>query len=78
MEQAAAADDRTARGGDLGPLHGLPITIKDAIEVAGLRSTGGATDLRTHIPEFDAPAVAIALDCINFGAEPVNVHRLAG
>jgi amidase len=58
MEQAGAADDRTARRENLGPLHGLPITIKDAIEVAGLRSTGGATGLSDHLPEVDAPAVA--------------------
>jgi amidase len=58
MEAAAAADDRTARRETLGPLHGLPITIKDAIEVAGLRSTGGATALNSHLPEDDAPAVA--------------------
>jgi amidase len=58
MEQAGAADDRTARREILGPLHGLPITIKDAIEVAGLRSTGGATALSNHLPEVDAPAVA--------------------
>ena len=36
------------------------------------------TDPPVTLAEFDAPAVAIALDCINFGAEPVNVHRLAG
>ena len=54
---AAQADERTARGGALGPLHGLPITIKDAIEVAGLRSTGGSTALADHRPEADAPAV---------------------
>jgi amidase len=58
MEQARAADDSTARRQTLGPLHGLPITIKDAIEVAGLRSTGGATALSNHVPEADAPAVA--------------------
>ena len=46
---AARADDAAARGDWLGPLHGLPITIKDAIEVAGVRSTGGATELTDHI-----------------------------
>ena len=54
---AAQADERTARGGSLGPLHGLPITIKDAIEVAGLRSTGGSAALADHMPNADAPAV---------------------
>lgn len=55
---ADAADAATARGADLGPLHGLPITIKDAIATEGIRSTGGAVELRDHVPTADAPAVA--------------------
>lgn len=58
MEAAARADEATAAGAATGPLHGLPITVKDAIAVAGLRSTGGATALRDHVPSADAPAVA--------------------
>ena len=58
MAAAGKADDAVAGGLELGPLHGLPITIKDAIEVAGLRSTGGAVALRDHVPAADAPAVA--------------------
>jgi amidase len=57
-EEAARADQVTASGSELGPLHGLPITIKDAIEVAGVRSTGGAAALAEHVPTADAPAVA--------------------
>lgn len=55
---AGAADDAGARGDWQGPLHGLPITIKDAIEVGGMRSTGGAVELSDHIPLGDAPAVS--------------------
>ena len=55
---AAAIDERLARGDNVGPLAGIPMTIKDAIEVAGMRSTGGAVELRDHIPSEDAPAVA--------------------
>ena len=55
---AAAADERTAAGRPMGPLHGLPMTVKDAIEVAGMRSTGGSTALRDHRPTADAPVVA--------------------
>src|SRR3954469_4064065 len=54
---AAAADDALARGDELGPLHGLPMTIKDAIETEGIRSTGGAVELADHVPADDAPAV---------------------
>jgi amidase len=54
----AAADVALARGDDVGPLHGLPITVKDAIETAGIRSTGGAVELTDHVPGNDAPVVA--------------------
>ena len=57
-EAADAADAALARGDALGPLHGLPVTIKDAIETEGIRSTGGARELIDHVPTVDAPAVA--------------------
>ena len=50
----ARADEAFARGDALGPLHGLPVTIKDAIETEGIRSTGGATELTDHVPPADA------------------------
>ena len=55
---ADAADAALARGDAVGPLHGLPVTIKDAIETEGIRSTGGARELTDHVPTADAPAVA--------------------
>ncbi len=58
--EADAADRATARGDSWGPLHGLTITVKDALETAGLRSTGGSMVLRDHVPAIDAPAVASA------------------
>jgi amidase len=58
MAQCKRADEATTKGRPLGPLHGLPITVKDAIEVGGIRSTGGATELSEHVPDADAPAVA--------------------
>jgi amidase len=76
--QAAAADEATACGGSTGPLHGLPITVKDALEVAGVRSTGGAIELTDHIPAADAPAVARlrAAGAVVFGK--TNVPRWSG
>lgn len=58
LDRADTADRATASGTDLGPLHGLPVTVKDAIETAGIRSTGGAVELRDHVPTADAPSVA--------------------
>ena len=55
---ADAADEVTVLGGSVGPLHGLPVTIKDAIATEGIRSTGGAKELADHVPTEDAPAVA--------------------
>src|SRR6476660_1095016 len=55
---AAIADDAWARGEVLGPLHGLPMTVKDAIATEGIRTTGGAVELAEYFPTEDAPAVA--------------------
>ncbi|MEO8267149.1 MAG: amidase family protein [Ilumatobacteraceae bacterium] len=61
-EQASAADEATADGRSWGPLHGLPVTIKDAIATAGIRSTGGSPVLLEHVPQHDAPVVASIKD----------------
>lgn len=45
------------RGDNLGPLHGVPITIKDTIETAGLRTTSGSRLREHYIPTTDATAV---------------------
>lgn len=57
-QRAQAADDAIARGTSWGPLHGVPLTVKDALAVAGMRSTGGATELRDYVPKQSAPLVA--------------------
>jgi len=57
-EAAAAAADEARAGGDDRPLLGLPMTVKDCLETAGLRTTAGATELRDHVPAADAVAVA--------------------
>jgi len=76
--EATRADDEAARGEWRGELHGLPITIKDAIEVAGIRATGGARELAEHVPTVDAPAVARLKDAgaIVFGK--TNAPRWSG
>ena len=57
LKAADAADARLARG-EARPLEGLPITLKDAWEVAGLVSTGGVPDLAGFVPDADAVPVA--------------------
>lgn len=60
--QALQADESRAQGKLLGPLHGLPITIKDGFEIAGMRTTSGAPQFRDHIPEAHADAVQRYVD----------------
>jgi amidase len=56
--QAAAADAAAAKGEWWGPLHGLPVTVKDALDTEGLRTTGGSKDYASRVPDADAPVVA--------------------
>jgi amidase len=56
--EARRADDLAAHGEWTGPLHGIPVTIKDALATEGIRSTGGSVSLGDHVPLADAPAVA--------------------
>jgi amidase len=58
LVDAASVDQSFARGQELGVLAGLPMTVKDAIEVAGLRCTAGALELRDHVARRDAPAIS--------------------
>ena len=50
---AGAADEATARGDELGPLHGLPFAFKDTHDVAGWRTTYGSPLFADHVPEAD-------------------------
>ncbi|WP_406731690.1 amidase family protein [Streptomyces sp. NBC_01794] len=58
LAAASAADEQRALGRAGAVLLGLPITLKDALETEGLRTTCGAADLSEHIPGRDADAVA--------------------
>jgi amidase len=56
--RAREADEALARGECWGPLHGVPVTIKDSLCTAGLRTTSGFPPLAEYVPERDATAVA--------------------
>jgi Asp-tRNA(Asn)/Glu-tRNA(Gln) amidotransferase A subunit family amidase len=58
MERARSAEDAVMRGEELGALHGVPLTVKDTIETAGLRTTSGSVIRKDYVPQRDAPAVA--------------------
>ena len=75
---ADQADAKLKDGELTGPLHGIPVTIKDALETKGLRSTGGASELHNNIPSKDAPVVAAVKEAgaIVFGK--TNLPRWSG
>jgi amidase len=54
----AAADSDARRASGAGPLEGLPVTVKDSLCTAGLRTTAGAPELADHVPAEDAVSVA--------------------
>lgn len=56
-EAAIAADSALAKKSDLGPLHGLPMTIKEAYDIEGLPTTWGVPELRNNIATSDAETV---------------------
>jgi amidase len=56
--RAAAADAELARGSRMGPLHGVPFTIKDSLDTAGLVTTAGTVGWRDRVPDRDATVVA--------------------
>jgi amidase len=58
LDQAHAADKALARGELIGPLHGVPFTVKDWIDAAGLPCTGGDLRFRDRRPAEDATVVA--------------------
>lgn len=59
LEQAQAADDALARGEVWGPLHGVPVTIKDTFAIRGLRTTAGDPKLLNYVPLEDAVLVSL-------------------
>lgn len=58
LQEAEKADRMLAAGRTMGPLHGVPMTIKDSLETAGVVSTGGTLGRKEFMPAEDATIVA--------------------
>jgi Asp-tRNA(Asn)/Glu-tRNA(Gln) amidotransferase A subunit family amidase len=57
-EEAKVAEAAVLRGDSLGPLHGVPVAIKDIQDTAGIRTTYGSKRFEHNVPAADAPIVA--------------------
>jgi amidase len=85
---ARAAEASVMRGDALGPLHGVPVGIKDITATAGIRTTWGSTLFADHVPAEDAEVVrrikqagAVVIGKTNtpeFGAGGNTVNRVFG
>ena len=76
LRNAAAIDAARARGKPLPALAGIPITVKDSFETAGLRTTCGAPQWAKHVPERNAEAIQrlVAAGCIIFGKSNTPIY----
>jgi amidase len=78
VREADAADRAIARGEDVGPLHGVPMTIKDSFDVAGLHTTWGNPAFKDHIADEDATLVRRLRRVGAIVVGKTNVHFMLG
>src|SRR5918992_5679722 len=77
LEAARSADRLRAAGGELRPLHGLPLLLKDNINTAALPTTAGTPGLRNNRPRHDAPVAAALFRAGGILFGKANMHELA-
>ncbi len=57
LRKASKADEQLAAGEALGPLHGVPVTVKESIDLVGSATTHGIVDLKNSVPLRDATVI---------------------
>ena len=58
MDAARGAEREIAAGRHRGPMHGVPVAVKDQFHSAGVRTTGGSRILADYVPDEDATVIA--------------------
>ena len=74
---ARALDDERRRGVDRGPLHGMPISIKDLIDIAGQPTTAASRVRAGHVAASDAPVVRRLREAGAVLIGKTNMHEFA-
>jgi aspartyl-tRNA(Asn)/glutamyl-tRNA(Gln) amidotransferase subunit A len=77
LTQARAADAELTRGVRRGPLHGIPLALKDLYDTAGIRTTAGSTFFADRIPDTDARAVTLLYQAGAVLLGKLNMHEWA-
>ncbi|OUR92558.1 hypothetical protein A9Q81_16575 [Gammaproteobacteria bacterium 42_54_T18] len=78
LKQARHADALTKKGEFIGPLHGIPMTIKDSFEVVGMPTTSGSKRLKDHFAPQNATAVQRLVDAGAIIIGKTNLPLYAG
>jgi len=77
LEEARKAEDEISRGEWKGPLHGIPLAVKDLIETAGVKTTAASAVLKDHVPTTDAEVIRRLRSAGAILLGKLNLHEFA-
>ena len=77
LQQARQADQELAAGNDRGPLHGVPFSIKDLLDIKGIPTTAASRVREGHVAERDAPTIAHLRQAGAVFVGKTNLHEFA-